>query len=312
VLAHRSSDTLYAYSDGSLAESQRAGVDAHLLACAACRQTVQEIQRLDLVLQDFPPVPSVPFPRFWSKLDARLPHRAEKRFEFFRPRQLAAGFALAIVTSLVGLVALASDATMPDSPLYSVKHLRQDAQLWLSSGRERTRFELALSVQRVHEAKIMVQRRRDDLAVASLKDLKALLADAAPRLETTPGTQPDAADVSAIDQIKTDLKEIDAANLEPDGSTPPEIAAVAGAIDAAQAAVTSIDTTVAASPPVVDAPSASPVIPSAETPPAPTPSEPPSPEPTIAPSEPASPPSEPASSPLSETPPADVTPAANP
>jgi anti-sigma factor RsiW len=136
VLAHRSSDTLYAYSDGSLPDSQRPEVDAHLRICAACRQSMQEIHRLDLLLQDFPPAPAVPFPRFWSKLEGRLPNRQKAGIGFFRPRQLAAGFALAVVASLVGVVALASDQTMPDSPLYSVKHVRQDVQLSLTSGRQ--------------------------------------------------------------------------------------------------------------------------------------------------------------------------------
>src|ERR1700737_666396 len=242
VLAHRSSDTLYAYSDGSLPDSQRPDVDAHLRICAACRQSMQEIQRLDLLLQDFPAAPAIPFPRFWSKLEARLPDRQKARIGFFRPRQLAAGFALAVVASLVGVVALASDQTMPDSPLYSVKHARQDLQLSLTSGRERPRLELALGKQRAHEAAVMLKRKRDDLAIASLRDLKALLIDAAPRLEKTPGGQPDSAEeTSAIAEIESELFAVRAANLEPDGSSAAEIAAIDSAVQEAELAVTQVE-----------------------------------------------------------------------
>ncbi len=242
-MAHRSSDTLYAYSDGSLPESQRAGVDAHLAVCAECRHSLQEIQRLDLVLKDFPPVPTVPFPRFWSKLEARLPNHAEKRSEFFRPRQLAAGFALAVLASLVGAVALASDQTMPDSPLYSVKHVRQDLELSLTSGRERPRFELTLGKQRLREAAVMLQRRRPDLAVASLRDVRALLVDAAPRLENSSGGQPDAAALkTTVAELETELDAVRDADVPQDGTGAADDAAVDSAVQDAQNAVTEVET----------------------------------------------------------------------
>jgi hypothetical protein len=290
VLAHRSSDTLYAYSDGSLPDSQRPEVDAHLKVCTACQDRVQEIQRLDLLLKDFPPAPAIAFPRFWSKLEGRLPNRAEKRSPFFRPRQLAAGFALAIVASLVGVVALASDETMPDSPLYSVKHVRQDLQLSLTSGRGRSHFELSLGKQRAHEASVMLKRRRDDLAVVSLRDLRALLADAAPQLGKSPSSQSDTAELkSAIAEIKKELTDVSASNAEPDGSTAPEMDAVDNAVYDAQAAVTQVETEVDATPSVTESPSPSPVgaSPSAEAPTVAAPNESPLPEASLAPNEPA-------------------------
>jgi hypothetical protein len=148
----------------------------------------------------------------------------------------------------------------------------------------------------------MLKRKRDDLAIASLRDLKALLVDAAPRLEKTPGGQPDSAEeTSAIAEIESELSVVIAENLEPDGSTAAEIAAIDSAVREAQLAVTQVETEVEATP-VIESPS--PVIapPSADASPAATPSEPPSPE---------------ASSPLtespvaqaSETPPAEVAPA---
>ena len=242
VVAHRSPETLDAYADGSLPASQRALVDAHLRMCAECRQTVSEIQHLDVVLQDFPPAPYVAFPRFWSKLEARLPRHTERRFAFLGPPQLAAGFSLAVIASLVGVVALASDATLPDSPLYSVKHVRQAVQLSVTSGRERPRLELTLGKQRLDEAAVMLKRRRDDLAVASLRDLKTLLLDAAGAAKAA-GDTPNTAEVThTIAQIKTDLAAVRAANLEPDGSTAADIAAVGSAVEAAQGAINRVET----------------------------------------------------------------------
>ena len=252
VLAHRSPDTLDAYSDGSLPKRQRVEVDAHLRGCAACRQTVQEIQYLEYVLHDFLPAPHVPFHRFWARLETRLPNRSERRFAFFRPRQLAVGVALAIAASLVGAVALASDETLPDSPLYSVKHVRQGLQLSLVSARERPNLELTLGKQRLDEATVMLKRRRDDLAVASLKDLNGLLLDAA-RVQAAAGDQAkNAAVTHTIAQIKTDLAVVRITNLEPDGSSAAEIHAVNDALQHANNAIDQVETNVEPTPPVVE------------------------------------------------------------
>jgi hypothetical protein len=247
VLAHQSSDTLFAYSDSSLPKAQRAHVEVHLRVCAACLREVHEIQRLDLVLQDFPPAPHLAFPRFWSRLEARLPNLSQRQFALGRLRQLAAGFALAVLASLVGVVALASDETLPDSPLYAVKHLRQGVQMSLTTASERPNLELTLGKQRLHEAAVMLNRRRDDLAVASLKDLNALLLDAA-QGQKNAGDQPTAAQVThTIAQIKTDLAVVRITNLAPDGSSAAEIHAVDDAVqhadDAAAGVETKIDAT---------------------------------------------------------------------
>jgi anti-sigma factor RsiW len=240
MLAHRSSDTLYGYADGTLPDRQRAQIDAHLRVCGTCRRTVHEIRRLDSVLQDFPAAPNLPFPRFWSRLEGRLPSRAEKRLNFFRARQLAAGLALAIVASVVGVVALASDETMPDSPLYSVKRVRQDVQLLLTSARERPSFELTLGRQRLHEAAVMTQRNRHDLAVASLREARALLVEAAPGLG-----QSDAAALRIeVDDLKTELQVIRDANVPHDGMGAAEKAALDSAVVEAQTAVTQVETRV--------------------------------------------------------------------
>jgi hypothetical protein len=239
---HAILSSLDAYADSSLPAAQRAEVAAHLQTCGECGESLRQIRRLDHVLNDLPAIQPVPFSHFWSRLEPRLPNHAQKRASVFRPGRLAAGFALAVIASLVGVVALASDGTMPDSPLYSVKHLRQGVQLSLADAHERPRLELFLARQRLDEAAAMLKRQRDDLAVASLRDFKTLIVDATPRLENS-ASKPDAAEVTrAISQIKTELTAVGAANLEPDGSSAAAIAAVDSAVQDAQKAVTQVET----------------------------------------------------------------------
>jgi len=251
--------SLDAYASGTLAGSERANVAAHLRSCAECGASLRQVQRLDQVLNDLPQIQPIPFARFWSQLEPRLPGHARKRTPLFRPARLAAGFALAVCASLVGVVALASDGTMPDSFLYPVKHFRQSVQLDLTGSHERPHVELSLVRQRVQEAKVMLDRQKDSLAVASLRDASSLLVDAATQLKNTPESDTHKVG-SAIAQIQTELTSVSEANRQPDGSTPAEIAAVDGAVKDAQNAVTQAQTEVGATaPPVVDSPSASPV-----------------------------------------------------
>ncbi len=260
---HAISGSLDAYADGSLPDAQRADLAAHLQTCAECGESLRQIHRLDHVLNDLPAIQPVPFPHFWSRLEARLPNHAQKRAFVFRPARLAAGFALAVIASLVGVVALASDGTMPDSPLYSVKHFRQGVQLTFADARERPRLELFLARQRLDEAAAMLKRQRDDLAIASLRDFKTLIVDATPRLENS-ASKPDAAGVtSEITQIQTELTAVSAANLEPDGSSAAEIAAVDSAVQDAQKAVTQVESGGDTTSPEPQSPAAAP---SAESP----------------------------------------------
>ena len=246
---------LEAYADGTLPESQRADTAAHLETCAECTESLRQIRQLDQVLNDLPPMQVVPFGRFWSRLESRLPKHMEKRAPFFRPARLAVSFAIAVLASLVGVVALASDGTLPDSPLYSVMHFRQGVQLSLASPHERTRLDLILGKQRLHEAAEMLRRKRDDLAVASLRDFRTLMVDAAPRLGNAT-SKPDAAELNtALTEIKTELTDVSATNLKPDTNTAEEIAAIDGAVQNARIAVTQVETEVDAAPGVVEAPS---------------------------------------------------------
>lgn len=234
--------SLDAYADGSLPDAQRATIAAHLRTCHECRESLRQVHRLDHILSDLPAILAVPFSRFWSELEPRLPGHERRRTRWFQPARLAAAFALAVLASLVGVVALASDAVMPDSPLYAVKHFRQGVQVNLADAHDRPRLELSLAKQRVKEAAVMLDRRRDDLAVASLRDVTKLMTDAKSRLEAAPGGQSTPEVSSAIAQIKTDLSSVSAANREPDGSTAAEMAAVDHAVQNAEDAVPQAET----------------------------------------------------------------------
>jgi hypothetical protein len=241
MVSHKAvAGSLDAYADGTLPEDERGKIAAHLRTCAECGASLREIHQLHDILNDLPEIPVVPFARFWSKLEPRLPGRVQKRAPLFRPARLAAGFALAILASLVGVVALASDSVMPDNPLYSVKHFRQDVQLSLADARERPRLELFLGKQRLNEAAMMVKRKRPDLAVAALRDVRTLLVDAAPQLRNTAGEQSDAAEVkSALSEIQTGLTAVRGAST--DSGTDVTDTAVQNAVEDAENAVTQVE-----------------------------------------------------------------------
>jgi putative zinc finger protein/uncharacterized protein DUF5667 len=236
---------LDAYADGMLPDSQRARVEAHLRTCVECEKGLQQIQRLDRILDDMPPVPFVPFPGFWSKLEERLPNHPQKRAPFFGPARIAAAFALAVLASTVGVVALASDTVMPDNPLYPVKHVRQEVQLALAGTKERPRLELVLGKQRLQEAVLMVQRKRPDLALGSLQDFYALLVDATPRLETTPAGRSDTtAWVSSVAELETELEAVRNARVVQAGSSADDVASLDRAVDTDLNAVDQVETRV--------------------------------------------------------------------
>ena len=126
----------------------------------------------------------------------------------------------------------------------------------------------------------MLDRQKDSLAVASLRDASTLLVDAATQLKNTPQSDTHKVD-STIAQIQTELTTVSEANRQPDGSTPAEMAAVDSAVKDAQNAVTQAQTEVdATAPPAVDSPSASPVSepPASSAAPSASSSESPSPE----------------------------------
>jgi hypothetical protein len=208
-----SRELLAARAAGTLPDSSREAVDAHVQTCTDCARTLQQLQRLQVVLRDLPPAPAVPFDRVWSKLEPALPRRLPQRVLAIAPRRLALAFALVVVASLSGIMAFASDATLPDSALYGVKLLREQAQLALVfDQRGREALEVRLAAERLHEAEIMVDREHVNLALQSLLDFRTLVGDAAPALQ-----HPASADVResaerSLAELRADLDRVEEAN----------------------------------------------------------------------------------------------------
>lgn len=187
VSAHETAqELLVAYADSELPAARRAAVEGHLQGCSECAMEVAELRRLNQTLASFPPAPPVPFKPFWAKLQAGLPAASTRRTPFFVPgRRLALAFALAALLALMlGISALASEAVMPDNPLYSVKRFREQVQLTLSlDPHARLQLEIQLAAERLREAQMMSANHRPELAVSSLNDFDALVKAARPRLE---------------------------------------------------------------------------------------------------------------------------------
>jgi anti-sigma factor ChrR (cupin superfamily) len=90
-------DRLSEYLDGDLAEVENAALEAHLVTCGACRETLAGLRRIVVrarSLEDRPPSRDL-----WSGVAARIgagPGR--RRLSFSVPQLLAAGIALAVLS----------------------------------------------------------------------------------------------------------------------------------------------------------------------------------------------------------------------
>jgi anti-sigma factor RsiW len=92
-------DRLSEYLDGDLAEAETAALEAHLVTCAACRETLAGLRRIVVrarSLKDRPPSRDL-----WSGVAARIGAGAgpgRRRLTFSVPQLLAAGIALAVLS----------------------------------------------------------------------------------------------------------------------------------------------------------------------------------------------------------------------
>lgn len=102
-------DRLSDYLDGEdLDAAERGEIEAHLAACAACRQTLAELREVSMQarrLTDAPPAADL-----WPALEARLSHARllpfrARRFTFTLPQLAAAALALMVLSG--GLVWIA-------------------------------------------------------------------------------------------------------------------------------------------------------------------------------------------------------------
>jgi anti-sigma factor RsiW len=92
-------DRLSEYLDGDLAEVENAALEAHLVTCGACRETLAGLRRIVVrarSLEDRPPSRDL-----WSGVAARIGAGAgpgRRRLSFSVPQLLAAGIALAVLS----------------------------------------------------------------------------------------------------------------------------------------------------------------------------------------------------------------------
>jgi hypothetical protein len=90
-------DRLSEYLDGDLDERDRGALEAHLVTCAACAETLASLRRVVVrarSLEDRPPVRDL-----WSGIATRIgAGSSQRRFTFSMPQLLAAGIALAVLS----------------------------------------------------------------------------------------------------------------------------------------------------------------------------------------------------------------------
>ena len=68
-------ESLNAYLDGELKGSQLQQVEAHLVACYACRDELEALARLSSLLHEVPAPEFTPPERFAAQVNLRLPHQ---------------------------------------------------------------------------------------------------------------------------------------------------------------------------------------------------------------------------------------------
>ncbi len=100
---HLKEEVIIPFLDGRLSAAERAPVEAHLAACAACRAQVDELRALVGVLGEWPAVAASP--SFDAALRARVAQEAEERSAWLVLRP-AWGAALAAAVVLAAGVAL--------------------------------------------------------------------------------------------------------------------------------------------------------------------------------------------------------------
>jgi hypothetical protein len=115
-------DRLSEYLDGELAPAEHAEVEAHLRACATCREVLDELRAVVRRAESLPDVP--PSSNLWPGIEARIAPGARvvpftpRRFSFTLPQLVAASLALMLLSgSMVWLARLGGDRT--DFPVAS-------------------------------------------------------------------------------------------------------------------------------------------------------------------------------------------------
>lgn len=109
-------DRLSEYVDGELTPSERTALEAHLAACGACRQTLEELRRVVAraqALDDRPPGADL-WPGIAEHIGVvRLAARRARRLSFTVPQLAAAAVALTFLSAGSVWLALRNRPTLP-------------------------------------------------------------------------------------------------------------------------------------------------------------------------------------------------------
>ena len=74
-MSHHVSEWLNAYHDGELHGSRLRQVEAHLAECQVCKEELQSLDSLSILLHEVPAVEMTSVERFASQVNLRMPHR---------------------------------------------------------------------------------------------------------------------------------------------------------------------------------------------------------------------------------------------
>jgi hypothetical protein len=135
-----------------------------------------EVERMERLAERLRSVePFIPPPgakiRGWNLVLAAVEQSTAARVRVHPVRRLVIGAAAAVVLLLAGAGAASADS-LPDSPLYPLKGVLENARGVLAfSATDRLAYHLDLARIRLTEAETMIARHRVDLAGASLKAL---------------------------------------------------------------------------------------------------------------------------------------------
>jgi hypothetical protein len=203
---------------------------------------IPEAERLEALAERLRTVdPVMPSPavkiRGWNLVLAGVQQSASVRSPRHQLRRLVLATVAAVVLIVAGAVA-ASANSLPDSPLYPVKGVLENARgAFAFSPADRLAYHLDLAQTRLTEAEAMIARHRLDLAGNALDALDTQLQDAATLVSSERDTDPTlASDMENRLAQAIAVHDRQLAGLQGQVSNPTAQAAIAAARDrAAQA-----------------------------------------------------------------------------
>ncbi|HEY0492077.1 MAG TPA: DUF5667 domain-containing protein [Candidatus Dormibacteraeota bacterium] len=220
MLSHATAqDWLIPYADGMLSNEERQRIDGHVASCPGCREELKSVRLLNLLLVSLPPAPPVAFAPFWLRLQAALPAarvpKEKARFRLYRRAGLA--FAAAAFATLTAVsCAFAAESSLPDSPLYPLKHAEEAARLALTPAPQRGRVQLSIASERLREAQVMASSGKPALAVKSVRAFRLMLPSIVAGLKQESDARVAKDEVHALDVELTGVQEANATRGDDD------------------------------------------------------------------------------------------------